>query len=173
MTIDNIPRDQESRAMGWVKGTSFEFKGSKVTVVVPAEEPRTGEFKVTRTVGQAVLPSRSNDPQARQTRRPSCWPTSTRSSGISATSARSRSKKQLHPADGTTTESGSYRRVVHDAGLLVEPPGVTAVNEHLDETELLEASLQGLEQRSQRNELISSIVGSVLSSLALASSVWA
>ena len=54
MTIDNIPRDQESRAMGWVKGTSFEFKGSKVTVVVPAEEPRTGEFKVTRTVGSKV-----------------------------------------------------------------------------------------------------------------------
>lgn len=53
-SIDNIPRDQEARAAGWVKGTSFEFRGNKVTVVVPAEEPRTGEFKVTRTTGNKV-----------------------------------------------------------------------------------------------------------------------
>jgi hypothetical protein len=49
--IDNVPPDQQARAGGWVKATSFEFKGSKLTVNVPAEEPRSGEFKVARAQG--------------------------------------------------------------------------------------------------------------------------
>ena len=53
-SIDNIPPDQEARAAGWVKATSFEFKGSKVTVAVPAEEPRTGDYKISRVNGNRV-----------------------------------------------------------------------------------------------------------------------
>lgn len=44
--VDNVPIDQESRATGWVKGTTFEFKGDKVIVTIPAEEPRTGTYSV-------------------------------------------------------------------------------------------------------------------------------
>ena len=44
--VDNVPIDQEARATGWVKGTTFEFKGDKVVVTIPAEEPRTGTYSV-------------------------------------------------------------------------------------------------------------------------------
>lgn len=44
--VDNVPLDQEARATGWVKGTTFEFKGDKVIVTIPAEEPRTGTYSV-------------------------------------------------------------------------------------------------------------------------------
>lgn len=50
-SVENVPPDQEARAGGWVKATSFEFKGSKLTVNLPAEEPRSGEFKVSRSQG--------------------------------------------------------------------------------------------------------------------------
>ncbi|MCU0681074.1 MAG: hypothetical protein MUF34_02220 [Polyangiaceae bacterium] len=52
--IENVPPDQEARAGGWVKATSFEFKGSKMTVNVPAESPRTGEFKVASAQGNRL-----------------------------------------------------------------------------------------------------------------------
>ena len=47
-SIDNIPPDQEARATGWVRATSLEFRGDKLTVAVPAEEPRTGGYKIER-----------------------------------------------------------------------------------------------------------------------------
>ena len=53
-SIDNIPPDQVARASGWVKGTSFEFRGDRLTVAIPAEEPRTGSYKVERVVGQKL-----------------------------------------------------------------------------------------------------------------------
>ena len=48
-SIDNIPPEQEGRATGWVRATSLEFKGDKLTVSIPAEEPRVGTYKVERT----------------------------------------------------------------------------------------------------------------------------
>jgi hypothetical protein len=42
---------------GWVKGTALEFSGSKVTVTIPAESPRTGQFKVARVEGDRVTVS--------------------------------------------------------------------------------------------------------------------
>lgn len=33
-------------ATGWVRGTSFEFTGSHVTVSIPTELPRTGRYDV-------------------------------------------------------------------------------------------------------------------------------
>lgn len=53
-SIENVPADQVAKATGWVKGTAIEFKGSKVTVTLPAETPRSGTFKVTKAEGDRV-----------------------------------------------------------------------------------------------------------------------
>ncbi len=53
-SIDNIPPSQQERATGWVRSTSLEFRGDKLTVAVPAEEPRTGTFRVARTSGNRL-----------------------------------------------------------------------------------------------------------------------
>lgn len=51
---DNFRPEQAERANGWVSGTSFEFKGSRVTVSIPAESPRQGTFKLA-TVNEEEL----------------------------------------------------------------------------------------------------------------------
>ncbi len=56
-SIENVPEPHLAKAMGWVKGTAFEFAGSKVTVTIPAESPRTGSFKITEASGDRVLVS--------------------------------------------------------------------------------------------------------------------
>jgi len=33
-------------ATGWARGLSLEFSGTRLTVAVPAEEPRTGKYQV-------------------------------------------------------------------------------------------------------------------------------
>lgn len=43
---DHFRPEQTSRVSGWVAGTSFEFRGSRVTVSIPAESPRQGTFKI-------------------------------------------------------------------------------------------------------------------------------
>jgi hypothetical protein len=43
--------------MGWVKGTALEFSGTKATVMIPAESPRTGTFRVTEAEGDRVTVS--------------------------------------------------------------------------------------------------------------------
>ncbi|WP_437831892.1 hypothetical protein [Sorangium sp. So ce1153] len=53
-SIENAPVDQLTKATGWVKGTAIEFNGSKVTVTLPAETPRSGTFKVTKSDGDQV-----------------------------------------------------------------------------------------------------------------------
>ena len=45
--VENFRPEQTARAEGWAKGTSFEFKGSRVTVSIPAESPRSGTYRVT------------------------------------------------------------------------------------------------------------------------------
>jgi hypothetical protein len=51
---DNFNPAQADRAAGWVTGASFEFKGSRVTVSIPAESPREGTFKITRASEQEL-----------------------------------------------------------------------------------------------------------------------
>jgi hypothetical protein len=46
--VDNFNTTHEARAQGWVTGASFEFRGSRVTVSLPAEGPRQGTFHVAR-----------------------------------------------------------------------------------------------------------------------------
>jgi hypothetical protein len=45
-SVDSFEQRELSRATGWAKGVSFEFSGTKVTVTIPAEEPRTAPYKV-------------------------------------------------------------------------------------------------------------------------------
>lgn len=52
--IENIPEGERVKAMGWVKGTAMEFSGSKVTVTIPAESPRSGQFKVAKAEGDQM-----------------------------------------------------------------------------------------------------------------------
>jgi hypothetical protein len=56
-SIENVPVSQLQKATGWVKGTAIEFSGSKVTVTIPAETPRSGSYKVTRKEGDTLLVS--------------------------------------------------------------------------------------------------------------------
>ena len=44
--VENVDDRMLAAASGWVRGTSFEFVGSRVTVAIPAEEPRTGDYEV-------------------------------------------------------------------------------------------------------------------------------
>lgn len=45
-SIENIERSALTSATGWAKGTSFEFAGDRITVVIPAEEPRSGSYSI-------------------------------------------------------------------------------------------------------------------------------
>lgn len=53
-SIDNIPPEQEAKASGFVKRTSFEFRGDQLTVNVPAEDARSGTYKVERASGNRL-----------------------------------------------------------------------------------------------------------------------
>jgi len=46
--VENFSGPQAERAEGWATGASFEFKGSRVTVAIPAESPREGAFEVSQ-----------------------------------------------------------------------------------------------------------------------------
>ncbi len=49
--IENVSAEDAARAIGWVKGTMWEFAGDKLTVTIPAEPARTGTYKVTKGEG--------------------------------------------------------------------------------------------------------------------------
>jgi hypothetical protein len=46
-SVESFEQRELSRATGWARGVSFEFTGTKVTVTIPAEEPRSAPYKVT------------------------------------------------------------------------------------------------------------------------------
>lgn len=45
-SVENFDAKDMATATGWARGLSLEFSGSHLTVAVPAEEPRTGKYKV-------------------------------------------------------------------------------------------------------------------------------
>jgi hypothetical protein len=51
---ENVAAEQAAAVTGWVRGTSFEFGDSKVTVAIPAEAPRTGPYKVLSSKGNTL-----------------------------------------------------------------------------------------------------------------------
>jgi hypothetical protein len=59
-SVENFDAKEVAAATGWARGLSLEFAGSRLTVAVPAEEPRTGKYK--------VASARENDIQLAVTR---------------------------------------------------------------------------------------------------------
>lgn len=57
--VENFDFADVAAATAWARGTSFEFRGQRLTVAVPAEEPRTGTYRLAaiqdRTVRLSVL----------------------------------------------------------------------------------------------------------------------
>jgi hypothetical protein len=53
-SISNIDAEQGAEVSAWVKGTSLEFSGERMTVTIPAEQPRSGEFKVAKVDGSKL-----------------------------------------------------------------------------------------------------------------------
>lgn len=49
--IAQVHPAQAGRADEWAKQTKLEFSGSNVTVAIPAEEPRTGNWKLEKADG--------------------------------------------------------------------------------------------------------------------------
>src|SRR6187402_3918024 len=45
-SVENFDARDVAAATGWARGLSLEFSGTRLTVAVPAEEPRTGKYKV-------------------------------------------------------------------------------------------------------------------------------
>jgi hypothetical protein len=45
-SVENVSSSFLAAATGWAKGTSFEFSGERLTVIIPAEDPRTGTYSV-------------------------------------------------------------------------------------------------------------------------------
>lgn len=58
-SVENFDLRKVAEATAWARGTSFEFSGSRLTVSVPAEEPRSGSYTFKaiedRTVRLAIL----------------------------------------------------------------------------------------------------------------------
>ena len=48
-SVQNVDPSQIAAVTGWVRGTSFEFSGSNVTVTIPTELPRTAPYEIART----------------------------------------------------------------------------------------------------------------------------
>ncbi len=53
--VENFDDDQVAAATGWARGTSMEFAGSSITVAIPAEEPRIGEYEVAQVHKNRVV----------------------------------------------------------------------------------------------------------------------
>jgi len=45
-SVENFDAKDVAAATGWARGLSLEFAGTRLTVAVPAEEPRVGKYKV-------------------------------------------------------------------------------------------------------------------------------
>jgi hypothetical protein len=52
--VENFDDAAMAAATGWAKGTSLEFAGATLTVAIPAEEPRSGSYKVVSVNKQDV-----------------------------------------------------------------------------------------------------------------------
>lgn len=45
-TVNNVEGHQKIEATAWAQGVRFEFDDSKLTVAIPAEKPRGGDFDI-------------------------------------------------------------------------------------------------------------------------------
>jgi hypothetical protein len=53
-SVSNLGAEQSAEATAWVKGTALEFSGDRMTVTIPAEQPRSGEFKIAKVEGKKL-----------------------------------------------------------------------------------------------------------------------
>jgi len=53
-SISSISPEQTADVTAWVKGTALEFKGDRMTVTIPAEQPRSGEYKIAKAEGKQL-----------------------------------------------------------------------------------------------------------------------
>lgn len=44
--IENVSFEEILTATGWVRGTTMELEGDRITMSIPKEEPRSGSFQV-------------------------------------------------------------------------------------------------------------------------------
>jgi outer membrane lipopolysaccharide assembly protein LptE/RlpB len=52
--VENFQDEAAAAATGWARGVSFEFLGATLRVTIPAEEPRTGTYRVASVRGNDV-----------------------------------------------------------------------------------------------------------------------
>ncbi len=52
--VDRASTEQAELAAPWVKATTWEFAGDKLTVSLPSEPPRSGTFRIARVDGPNV-----------------------------------------------------------------------------------------------------------------------
>jgi hypothetical protein len=52
--VESFEQRELPAAVGWAKGVSFEFSGEKITVAIPAEEPRTAPYRIEGVHGSDV-----------------------------------------------------------------------------------------------------------------------
>jgi hypothetical protein len=52
--VESFDQRAMPAAVGWAKGVSFEFSGDKITVAIPAEEPRTAPYRIASVHGSDV-----------------------------------------------------------------------------------------------------------------------
>ncbi|MFW5741152.1 MAG: hypothetical protein ACOC1F_12380, partial [Myxococcota bacterium] len=45
-TVSNLEGHQKIEATAWAQGVRFEFDKSQLTVAIPSEKPRTGDFDI-------------------------------------------------------------------------------------------------------------------------------
>jgi len=45
-SVENFDDQETAAATGWARGTELAFRGHRVTIAVPAEEPRTGSYQL-------------------------------------------------------------------------------------------------------------------------------
>lgn len=53
-SVENVDPSFLAAATGWAKGTSFEFSGERLTVIIPAEEPRTGTYGIASVKDESI-----------------------------------------------------------------------------------------------------------------------
>jgi hypothetical protein len=52
--VNNIEGSQKTEAIAWAQGIRFEFAKNKMTVAVPSEQPRTGDFDIEDAKGDKL-----------------------------------------------------------------------------------------------------------------------
>src|SRR6185295_932580 len=52
--VENFDDGVVPAVTGWAKGAAFEFSGTRMTVSVPTEEPRSGTYRIVKVRGSDV-----------------------------------------------------------------------------------------------------------------------